>query len=144
MAGIVFLLIILLWPCSPFDLDMVVCEAVPLDNGDEFKSLEIGTTELGPSTDFSPSPMRRNCCLFLALVDRGFLVVSLFPVESDGCIEIEGGGYCSVIGLDPIEGNLVLEEKELLADKEEQGDGVVGKELFIETIPESTEYFSFP
>ena len=38
----------------------------------------------------------------------------------------------------------MLEEKELFADDEEDGDGVVGKELFTETIPESTEFFSLP
>ena len=49
-----------------------------------------------------------------------------------------------MIGLDPIHGSFVLEEKELLADEEEEGDGVVGKELFTDTIPESTEYLSLP
>ena len=38
----------------------------------------------------------------------------------------------------------MLEENELFADDEEDGDGVVGKELFTETIPESTEFFSLP
>ena len=38
----------------------------------------------------------------------------------------------------------MFEEKELFADDEEDGDGVVGRELFTETIPESTEFFSLP
>ena len=38
----------------------------------------------------------------------------------------------------------MLEEKELLADEEEDGDGVVGKELFIGTTPHSTKGFPFP
>ena len=41
-------------------------------------------------------------------------------------------------------GSFVLEENELLADEEDDGDGVVGKELFTDTIPESTEYLSLP
>ena len=48
------------------------------------------------------------------------------------------------MGLDPIHGSFVLEENELLADEEEEGDGVVGKELFTDTMPESTEYLSLP
>ena len=38
----------------------------------------------------------------------------------------------------------MLEENELFADDDEDGDGVVGKELFTETIPESTEFLSLP
>ena len=47
-----------------------------------------------------------------------------------------------MIGVAPIHGNLVLDENELLADDE--GDGVVGKELLTDTIPESTEFLSLP
>ena len=47
-----------------------------------------------------------------------------------------------MIGVAPIHGNLVLEENELFADDE--GDGVVGKELLTDTIPESTEFLSLP
>ena len=43
-----------------------------------------------------------------------------------------------------MQGSLVLDEKELVADDDEEVDGVVGKELFMETIPESTEYLSLP
>ena len=94
----------------------------------------------------SPSPILRNCCLFLALSDKDFFVSSLLDeAGDDGCnCGAQGEGNCSVIGLDPIHGSFVLEEKELLADEEEEGDGVVGKELFTDTIPESTEYLSLP
>ena len=47
-----------------------------------------------------------------------------------------------MIGVAPIHGNLVFEENELFADDE--GDGVVGKELLTDTIPESTEFLSLP
>ena len=47
-----------------------------------------------------------------------------------------------MIGVAPMHGNLVLEENELLAD--DDGDGVVGKELLTDTIPESTEFLSLP
>ena len=47
-----------------------------------------------------------------------------------------------MIGVAPMHGNLVLEENKLLAD--DDGDGVVGKELLTDTIPESTEFLSLP
>ena len=46
------------------------------------------------------------------------------------------------MGLATMQGNLVLVANELRADDEEEGDGVVGKELLTETIPESTEFLS--
>ena len=46
------------------------------------------------------------------------------------------------MGLVPMQGSLFVDENEFLADDE--GDGVVGKELFTDTIPESTEYLSLP
>ena len=49
-----------------------------------------------------------------------------------------------MIGVAPIHGSLVFDEKELFADDDEEGDGVVGKELLTETIPESTEFLSLP
>ena len=139
--GTVFLLIILPLLTSTFD---------PLTVPGEWISLEIGGFELFEgfnkvfSAFFSPSPILRNCCLFLALIDTDFFVSSLLDDADDwGC---DGGahedGNCSVMGLDPIHGSFVLEEKELLADEEEEGDGVVGKELLTDTIPESTEYLS--
>ena len=41
-------------------------------------------------------------------------------------------------------GSFVFDENELLADDDEEGDGVVGRELLTETIPESTEFLSLP
>lgn len=110
-------------------------EAIAIGIGEVFVSLGFVIPQLGLSTDFAPSPMRRNCCRFLALHDRDFCLTSLLTDDNGNCDNEDDAGYCSVIGLEPIHGNLVLEEKELLADEEEEGDGVVDKELFIGTTP---------
>ena len=71
-----------------------------------------------------------------------FLLSSLVTVDvcDCGCAVVDGNW--SVIGLVPMQGSLFVDENEFLADDE--GDGVVGKELFTDTIPESTEYLSLP
>lgn len=47
---------------------------------------------LGPSTNLSPSPIRRNCCRFLALRDKDFLVSSLLDNGILFCEEVHGDG----------------------------------------------------
>lgn len=49
-----------------------------------------------------------------------------------------------MIEVAPMHGSLVFDENELFADDDEEGDGVVGKELLTETMPESTEFLSLP
>ena len=110
-------------------------EAVAIGIAEVFVSPGCMVPQLALSTDFAPSPMRRNCCRFLALLDRDFCLISLLADANGNCDNEDDGGYFRVIGLEPIHGNLVLEEKELLADEEEEGDGVVDKELFIGTTP---------
>ena len=97
---------------------------------------------LDPFNNLTSLPVRRNCCLFLALIDIDDFDSTLLFVESGGWYFVIGLGYWSVIGLAPMKGNLVLVANELIADDDEEGDGVVGKELLTETIPESTEFLS--
>ena len=50
----------------------------------KFTILEGFVLAFEPSTNLSPSPLRRNCCRFLALNDNDFFVSSLQPTDVCG------------------------------------------------------------
>ena len=143
----VFVESVFLFTIFSFDDSLVVL--VTMSRGTlSFKMIEVFVVfggfmmQSGSSTLFLPSSIWRNCCLRLALRDMDFLLSSLVSDDVCDCGRAVVDGNWSVMGLGPMQGSLFVDENEFLADDE--GDGVVGKELFTDTIPESTEYLSLP